>query len=129
MNAANRKPSLGDSSIASTKPNANSARLSRLHSNTTVQLADLPPVHEARLQAKQLIELLQDIQDHATHILLRTHASPPASAQLISSVIESVRNHQMSRTQIRYRWQGCDWIDTIEPQKSGYRLVRIQHRS
>lgn len=100
-----------------------------------MDLADLPPMREAILPAEQVEELFSDIEQLGTDVLLMQRSSRTAQANV--SKADAARNLQIAKTsllsgviqrvQIRYRWQGTLWIDTLETKTDGYRIIRIAH--
>lgn len=102
-----------------------------------MNLADLPPMREALLSREQVEEVFSDIEQLATDVLLMQRSSRTAQA----SVSQADRSHNLqvaktsllsgslARVQIRYRWQGALWIDTLEAKPGGFRIVRITHSS
>ncbi len=97
-----------------------------------MDLAELPPMREANLSPDQLALLFGDIQQLGTDIQLfqraraneKTQSDPVAS---LAKAKESLLNGATKRVQIRYRWNGSPWIDTLENQSESFRLLRISH--
>ncbi len=101
-----------------------------------MDLAKLPPMREAQLRLDEVLELLNDIETHATEIQLlqreqslvsnRVHNNPKEG---IERAMQALSHASIARLQIRYSWQDALWIDTLETTSNGFRLVRIEHRS
>ena len=103
-----------------------------------LDMSVLPPMREAVLAASQIDELFRDIAEFADDVLLMQRSVVDRSAPQTSRVtsreqLETARSMlksgQVQRVQIRYQWQNSHWIDTLETQPNGFRLVRIEHRS
>ncbi|MBT6494862.1 MAG: hypothetical protein HOL01_09955 [Planctomycetaceae bacterium] len=102
-----------------------------------LDLSELPPMREAKLSAEQVQQLFADIAQLGANIMLmrRTAQSPRAAAARASSSADlnaardALITGQVSRLQIRYRWQDADWIDTLEAREEEFRLVRIAHQN
>ena len=92
-----------------------------------MDLDELPPMREAVLGRDQVHELFADVEAHATEVLLMQRRGAPTS-QSLSVARSALLGGDLPRIQIRYRWQGSLWIDTLESRPDGYRLVRIAHR-
>lgn len=102
-----------------------------------MNLADLPPVREACLSEEQVRQLFADIEALTTDVLLmqrlpgsaRAAASTASLAEQLRAAQQSLLTGAIARCQIRYSWQGTQWIDTLERRDAGVRLVRIAHNS
>ena len=101
----------------------------------SIDLTELPPMRESLLSEEQVRQLFSDIESLASDILLmqRLPNAQRASAPTLDS-LEQLRATQLKllsglvpRLQIRYHWQGVNWIDTLERRDDGIRLVRIKH--
>ncbi len=101
-----------------------------------MDLAELPPMREAQLTDEQVRHLFADIGAVGSDVLLmqRTTSERRAAvrraktAEQLQHTLELLLAGTHPRVQVRYRWQGTDWIDTLERQRGGVRLVRIAHR-
>lgn len=103
--------------------------------NDGMNLDELPPMCEALISQEEVRVLFSDLADHAENIQLfqkerNSRIDQPASSSTERLQIASSAFLQglTSRLQIRYSWNGADWIDTLEAKDAGYRLVRIEHR-
>lgn len=103
-----------------------------------LDLAQLPPMREAVLSVAQINTLFSDIGGLATDVQLmqRTRSSARATAQQATNPEQlefaktSLLNGAIPRVQIRYRWKGSLWIDTLATQGTGlFKLVRIAHQN
>ena len=94
----------------------------------------LPPLQQSALDPDTLAQLFVDLET-CTEIL---EIIPKAMAQGYvpeSSTLGLQEAKQMLLTgvirglQIRYRYEGCQWWDTLLPDavSGGFRIVRIQH--
>lgn len=95
-----------------------------------MDLAELPAMHEALLSVAQVEQLLDDLQQCATDVCLtgRQAADVAGSQTALQCAVQQLTAGQINRLQIRYRWRSADWIDTLQNQADGIRLVRIRHR-
>jgi hypothetical protein len=101
-----------------------------------LDLSQLPPMREAVLRAEDVRQLFTDIESLATDVLLmqRTSRTANATASRVhtSESLNAAKNALLSggirRVQLRYRWENTSWIDTLETQPVGFRLVRIAHQ-
>ena len=92
--------------------------------------SQLPPVHEALLAREQVAALFADIEQCAADVQLmvrRTAEGPAERSPPLGEVCRKLLAGEVSRLQIRYRWQDALWIDTLECTADGFRLVRIGH--
>ena len=90
---------------------------------------DLPPVSEAFLTSTDVAAVFADIAKFGAGIQLmrnRTANNQPASNDL-SAAHQSLADGTAVRVQVRYQWQGRQWIDTFENRGERIRLVRIAH--
>jgi hypothetical protein len=95
-----------------------------------VDLSSLPPMHEATLDAQEVAALFEDLGEHATAVQLIARSAagkaPDHSSQL-DSACQRLLSGNVQKLQIRYQWQNAHWIDTLQQQPDGFRLVRIRH--
>jgi len=95
-----------------------------------VDLASLPPMHEAVLDANDVTALFTDLERYATSVQLiarRTSGSGGDHSPQLRPALERLLAGDIRKLQVRYQWQNAHWIDTLEQQAGGYRLVRIRH--
>jgi hypothetical protein len=100
-----------------------------------MDLAQLPPMREAVLSIEQIQTLFDDIEKLASdvQVMQRSAGSRRAgvtggdNAQQLGFAKTALLGGQQQRIQIRYRWQGSQWIDTLASQADGFKLVRIEH--
>lgn len=95
-----------------------------------IDLSELPPMHEALLDAKDVSALFADLEQHASAVQLIARSAaggaPDHSSQL-RPAREQLLSGGVRKLQIRYEWQNARWIDTLEVRPGGFRLVRIRH--
>lgn len=100
-----------------------------------MDLSELPPMREAVLAEDDVRQLFSDIAALATDVLLMARsartahaaASKATTSDQLCSARDSLLSGVIPRLQIRYHWQQQNWIDTLERQEQGYRLIRIAH--
>jgi len=92
---------------------------------------DLPLLYDAVLDVNALEELFDDLAGctELVSVMVKGVGRPMAKAATLT--IEESRRLLMeagiSAVQVRYRFNDCEWCDTIMKQQSGYRLVRMRH--
>lgn len=95
-----------------------------------VDLSSLPPMHEATLDVEEVATLFEDIERHATAVQLIARSAagntPDHSSQL-DLACRRLLSGNVQKLQIRYQWQNVHWIDTLQQQPDGFRLIRIRH--
>lgn len=103
--------------------------------NDGMDLSALPPMCEALISRDEVQLLFADLVDHATNIQLfhkgrnaRADQQAGTSPDSLPIAASAFLQGLTARLQIRYSWNGADWIDTVETKDIGYRLVRIEHR-
>jgi hypothetical protein len=93
---------------------------------------ETPALHEAVLSAEEVRQLFADLTEHAELIEIglkgetRTHQEP-AEGLGLAEALAVVEQRAARGVQIRYRYQGAQWWDTLMIQPGGVRLVRIRH--
>ncbi len=100
-----------------------------------MDLSQLPPVREAFLSGAEVQQLFSDIENLGSDILLmqrprrenRATAAAADSPPQLSQAAAALLGGRIPRLQIRYKWRGQNWIDTLESQEVNYRLIRIRH--
>jgi hypothetical protein len=118
------QPKLGDQQQTGLQP------LDEPVNHGQVDLASLPPMHEAVLDAKDVALLFTDIKQHAKEVTLiarNARSSKPDQAEKLAVACEQLLTGKVSKLQIRYHWTNARWIDTLQHVPGGFRLVRIQH--
>ncbi len=94
-----------------------------------LDLSELPPVHEAILSLDQVHDLFSDLQQHASNVQLLARGSSTSDMQIgeyLKLACERLVAGSITKLQIRYEWQASQWIDTLEQNPSGFRIVRIK---
>lgn len=93
---------------------------------------DLPEVHSAQLGAEEIDALFRDLAQcvQVTEIIPKFGARErvPEGANLTLDIAKDLLLRGGVRgLQVRYRYQGADWWDTMIRTPDGYQLVRIRH--
>ena len=93
-----------------------------------VPLADL---QDAILEPETFRQLLFDVETQTQLIEIRVKGGAVAQATAEVHTLAGARALLESGSalgvQLRYRWQGFEWWDTLIRSPTGIRLVRIQH--
>ncbi len=92
----------------------------------------LPPMSEAVLTDEQLAALFDDLRRlvRIDGIVIRDgsgRARDVAGAELLDEAHAMLTGRMVRGVQIRYRYDGAAWCDTLMPVALGIRLVRIRH--
>ncbi len=91
----------------------------------------LPSLQEAILDTEMLARLLSDIEGltQVDEVLLKGGSTTMAATQHLSltQAVEALQCGQAQGIQVRYRYQGGRWWDTLLRSPQGIRLVRIGH--
>lgn len=91
----------------------------------------LPSLQEAILDTEMLARLLSDIEGltQVDEVLLKGGSTAMASTQRLSlaEAVGVLQRGQAQGVQVRYRYQGGCWWDTLLRSPQGIRLVRIGH--
>jgi hypothetical protein len=99
--------------------------------STTLDAEALPSLQQAVLDAATLARLVSDIQGltEVDEVLLKGGSSAMASPQRrsLADAVEALQRGQVLGVQVRYRYQGQAWWDTLLRAPQGIRLVRIAH--
>jgi hypothetical protein len=94
----------------------------------------LPPVHIAEIDRATLADLFADVEalGEDLAIVLKHTAEGNVDAALAPSLEDAMRHLTRGTAlgaQLRYRFRGAQWWDTVMSTPQGFRLVRIQHRA
>lgn len=92
----------------------------------------LPPMSEALLDDEQLASLFDDLRRlvRIEGIVIkagRGRADDAAGPQRLDEAHAMLAERTVRGVQIRYRYDGAAWCDTLMPVAHGVRLVRIRH--
>lgn len=91
----------------------------------------LPDLHQATIDSATLDQLFRDIQEHAdvTDVIPKftQRGYVPEGPISLEEARKLLHSQSARGVQIRYRYEGSDWWDTIMTATPGYRLVRIRH--
>lgn len=93
---------------------------------------ELPPLTEGMLDDAVLAHLEADLASCTEVLGVLTKARSeghvqPGAGPGLSEAFEQLRRREVRAIQVRYRYQGAEWWDSLLAQPGGYRLVRIQH--
>jgi hypothetical protein len=100
--------------------------------NASSENPPLPRLQEALLDVGTLEQLARDLQSFAQvdEVLLKGGAVAMTSGRPVSlpEALEALRQGRALGVQVRYRYDGTSWWDTLMRTPQGIRLVRIEHR-
>lgn len=96
------------------------------------QTPELPPLHTGTLDFSQVEHLLADIEACGDQIeVLPKYAAQqyvPATASVtLEQAYQLLASRAVRALQIRYRWEGADWWDTLMVVGDQFRIVRIRN--
>ena len=93
----------------------------------------LPDLHQSEIDEETLAQLFTDVGTHAQIIEIIPKHAPgyveenPAPLQL-DQAYQLLTSHAVRGLQLRYRYDGKTWWDTLMPLPGGlFRVVRIEH--
>jgi hypothetical protein len=90
----------------------------------------LPDLQSSALDPETLEQLFFDLSQLAEVLDVRLKAAPTARANPVAPSLEDARlalvQGQTLAAQIRYRFRGVEWIDTLMKTAEGVRLVRMR---
>lgn len=93
---------------------------------------DLPPIHDLVLDDATVAQLFFDLGAAAE--LLGISVKPvggrraaAADALTLTDAHHALISHAVAAVQLRYRFAGEEWWDTLLPAPAGTRLIRISH--
>ena len=90
----------------------------------------LPEMWQATLDAQGLAELFEDYE-RATpvHIVVRERAHQMVANERAAAGLDDALAllSEGLAVQVRYRWEGAEWWDTLRPTAGGARLIRVRH--
>ncbi|TPV94156.1 MAG: hypothetical protein B7733_16940 [Myxococcales bacterium FL481] len=91
---------------------------------------ELPKLYESELTAAQLRELFEDLAEVAEvlDVLLKGHPTERTDGRPVSlsDAREAVENRRVRGVQIRYRFDGSEWRDSLLIAPGRVKLVRMQ---
>ena len=99
------------------------------------QVAALPDLQQSALDPETLAQLFSDLSSltEILEIIPKAAAAGYVEEKSTQITLDEARDLLLSSSirglQIRYRYQGTQWWDTLLPDSSGhgFRIVRIQH--
>jgi hypothetical protein len=99
--------------------------------DTSPSTLSIPDLHQATLDEPTLEQLFHDLREHAEVTDVIPKFAQRGYVQEGPISLEEARKLLLLQSaravQIRYRYEGADWWDTIMAASPGYRLVRIRH--
>jgi hypothetical protein len=91
----------------------------------------LPEMSDAVLDDDQLAALFRDLRQcvEVDEIVLRTGPgrADDAGQATLDDAESLLAEREVRGVQVRYRYDGANWMDTLMPVADGVRLVRIRH--
>ena len=89
----------------------------------------LPDLHTGDLDAAGLSALFSDLERHAavSSVTVKSSAQEYTRRQspTLAEALEALRQRSVHGIQVRYHWDGAEWIDTILVRPNGWRVVRM----
>ncbi len=99
-------------------------------SETVLDVKDLPPVHEVWLDAGELAQWLTDLKEFAQVESVAVKGGPGyaqlAPAEHLARAGTALQAGECAAVQVRYHFDGADWVDTAARLPRGTRLVRMR---
>ncbi|MCA9290952.1 MAG: hypothetical protein KDA25_07475 [Phycisphaerales bacterium] len=89
----------------------------------------LPPVFEGLLDDDRLAQLIADLSSctQVLHVQVRSRGGGSADrTATLDEAAAALRAGDTRSVQIRYRYEGAAWCDTLLAQTGGVRLIRIR---
>ena len=90
----------------------------------------LPDLQEAVLDDAVLSQLVADLETHATvlDVFLKGGATERTDARAVPlrDAVDALRARSVRAVQVRYRYDGDEWRDTLMGGPAGIRLVRMK---
>ena len=103
-----------------------------MNSSSVAENPPLPQLQESLLDAQTLEQLASDLRSLAQveEVLLKggAMAMTTGKAVSLSQALEALQQGRVLGVQVRYRYGGSGWWDTLLRTPHGIRLVRIEHR-
>lgn len=93
----------------------------------------LPPLYEACLDATQVAALFADLEAEglAVQVVVRARAHRAVQGRGAAPTLAEARallsGGSGAAVQLRYRYDGALWWDTLTPTPAGVRLIRVAH--
>lgn len=93
----------------------------------------LPPLYEASLDATQVAALFADLEAAglAVQVVVRARARRAVegcrAAPTLAEARALLEGASGAAVQLRYRYEGALWWDTLTPTPAGVRLIRVAH--
>ena len=94
------------------------------------EIPNLPDVQESVVDAATIDRLFFDLSQLAEIVDVKIKAAKEAYASAAAPTLTAARAALAARhalgVQLRYRYQGVEWIDTLFAVADGFRIVRMQ---
>jgi hypothetical protein len=91
---------------------------------------ELPPLWQATFDESILDRLFADLESATEVLSIQAKADPrahaPADPLTLAAAWERLAARAVRGVQVRYRYDGHEWADTVLCAPGGYRLVRMQ---
>lgn len=92
---------------------------------------DMPDVHQADIAPETLDELLRDVEVAAELLGVTVKGGPRRRAAdapvSLAEARQLLTRGSVRGVQLRYRYEGVQWWDTVLRTDGGYRVVRVRH--
>lgn len=92
--------------------------------------ADLPELHSGDLDVETVGALFDDLERHAVILDVLVKAAPTRHVSDVAIPLREAQALLAARevrgVQIRYRWQGAEWRDTLMQLPTAVRVVRMR---
>ena len=94
------------------------------------EIPPLPDLHNGDLDAATLARLFEDLANHAEVLEVTLKAAPGeyagAGATSLPAAQAALEGRTIRGAQVRYRWAGEAWCDTLLVTPAGWRIVRMR---
>jgi len=91
----------------------------------------VPLMVEGLLDAAMLNQLCFDLQSYAEIIMVQEKSSPSTYTDSeplkLEAAVHRLQNLLTRSVQVRYKFEGWEWTDTILAFQTGFRVVRCRH--
>lgn len=92
---------------------------------------DVPSLNEGLLDPETVARLFADVGEHTQLLDVITKGAPGHRASStplsLAEAEAALASGQVRGVQLRYRWEGAEWWDTLLRLPEGFKLVRIRH--
>lgn len=91
----------------------------------------VPLMVEGILDASMLNQLCSDLQSYAEIVIVQEKSGPNAYADSeplkLETAVHRLQSQLTRSVQVRYKFEGWEWTDTILAFQAGFRVVRCRH--